>query len=952
MRKFKNILIPLIMFLLILGGLYVENYQTSDNLASDGILTLDEGDLDNLINLDGDWMFLSQDVENSTLGYTKLPIRFKKDLLENGIGIYKLHIESPTNITKYGLKFQMVRTVFDVYIDGELRLQVDENNIMEKGYETILFDNDTGQIELEIHVHKFIRGMAGMTRQIKFGERTVILKHSLFSYIYESSLVLSLIILSVFLRGIYQDYKKRKETLLLSRMLMILAIYIAITDEKVMKFVFTVPYDYLLISQFLSVYALGYHILLFIEEVFIDKVNKNVIRQIKTGIIVMSLSSWLILVLDSRLLYDGLYYVAISIILIIALYALIILVKNTKGNDKSNTYIQITAWAFFSYLVLKILGIIFYLKLGYGLDIAITVMVTTLILFIMGEINSDQKKLIQFAEELKQSDQLLDQMMNNIISVVDPTLTEVEQKLNRILVGEYGTFSKDLQKDLMKAYQLTESTTKVLDDLKIIGTSSNLIEHLNIVRIDLRDLLDDVINHKNWSSIVKNNLPHDLPKINGSYSDFYTIFHNIVDKAILNKMSGFTVVLEGASDKKSVILIISYRGSKVEGEDLNRLFDPFYSINPQNYQSGLEMAVTKSLLTKYGGKIEVNSGDITTKFIMEIPINNQYYVAERKEEHRIISDPRVSVLSNNRTIIKSVKLITTNYQYYTNHTNLATTDLVILDGYDPNVSAEIKNIRNRYEMFELPILIAVFPQDRENFYDTGINDFLSLPINMSQLKGKVETILKARETVVQGIQKELNFFHSQISPHFLYNTMNTIIGLSYVDVDKSREAMNYLSIYLRQKLKIFRDDAMIEINEELELVFGFVEIQKMRYGDKIEVIYEVESDINGYIPPLIVQTIVENTFMHAFDFSNKQNLLTIRIKKENKNVLIEIIDNGRGMSEEEIENIYQTKSTGMGLKSTMEVLALIPGSKFKIKSIKGEGTSVKMKIPDVKQVIT
>ena len=102
----------------------------------------------------------------------------------------------------------------------------------------------------------------------------------------------------------------------------------------------------------------------------------------------------------------------------------------------------------------------------------------------------------------------------------------------------------------------------------------------------------------------------------------------------------------------------------------------------------------------------------------------------------------------------------------------------------------------------------------------------------------------------------------------------------------------------------------------------------MRYGDKTEVVYEIEPNIDAYIPPLIIQTIVENAFVHAFDFSNNQNILTLRIRRENQGILIEIIDNGR-IVEEIIQYIYDSKPSGIDPKSTMEILDLIPGQTLK-----------------------
>ena len=261
------------------------------------------------------------------------------------------------------------------------------------------------------------------------------------------------------------------------------------------------------------------------------------------------------------------------------------------------------------------------------------------------------------------------------------------------------------------------------------------------------------------------------------------------------------------------------------------------------------------------------------------------------------------------------------------------------------------NIRKKYSMIELPILILTASKktiDLMSEFNYGANDFQRKPIEAEELKSRVNSLLLIKVSAEEGLERELKYFYSQISPHFLYNTLNSIIGLSYKDAEKTRRALNNLSIYFRGKLDIHRGKGLVTLESELELVRAYLEIEKMRYGERLEIEYDIEEGLDALIPPLIVQTIVENSVYHGIVVKTKGGKIKITTKREANgfmNIVIE--DNGIGMTLEKQEELLSGRSQGMGFKNVMGRIRILKNARLTLDSKIGEGTKIKIIIPEV-----
>lgn len=266
-------------------------------------------------------------------------------------------------------------------------------------------------------------------------------------------------------------------------------------------------------------------------------------------------------------------------------------------------------------------------------------------------------------------------------------------------------------------------------------------------------------------------------------------------------------------------------------------------------------------------------------------------------------------------------------------------------------SQELCNsIRKEYSMRELPILILIASGrtiDLISSFDYKVNDFQRKPINPEELESRILSLLLVKATAEEGLEKEFQYFYSQISPHFLYNTLTSIIGLSYISSEKTREALNNLSVYLRGKLDIHRKRGLISLDSELELVKAYLDIEKLRYGDKFKIDYNIEEGLKTKIPPLTLQPIVENAIHHGL-VSMGDGRLEIQIKSEgNGFISILIKDNGKGMDQSKKQQLLEGKERGIGFKNVMERIKMLKGSSLELESKLGHGTQIKIIIPEV-----
>lgn len=181
---------------------------------------------------------------------------------------------------------------------------------------------------------------------------------------------------------------------------------------------------------------------------------------------------------------------------------------------------------------------------------------------------------------------------------------------------------------------------------------------------------------------------------------------------------------------------------------------------------------------------------------------------------------------------------------------------------------------------------------------------------------------------------------SQIKPHFIFNTLNAIYYLCEEDPKKAQDGIAKFSDYLRNNIDSLEITQPIPFSKELEHIHHYLDIQKMRFGDQLEVTFDLQKT-DFTIPVLTVEPLVENAVRYGL--ASKGGIGRVNISTREKGDQIEIIisDNGEGF---EPSSVPMDGRGHLGLKSVQTRIRQMPGGDLKIQSEKGRGTTVTIRM--------
>lgn len=225
-------------------------------------------------------------------------------------------------------------------------------------------------------------------------------------------------------------------------------------------------------------------------------------------------------------------------------------------------------------------------------------------------------------------------------------------------------------------------------------------------------------------------------------------------------------------------------------------------------------------------------------------------------------------------------------------------------------------------------------------------------LEYNKMAENIETLIeKVYKMELTQKQAELEFLQMQINPHFLYNALDTI---SWMALAKGNMDVSEMTIALAELLRAtIKKESFITLREEMNTVKDYLLIQQERFGDKISAEYFVEEDAYScMVPNFILQPVIENAIIHGLEPKIEKGKVSINISIQDEFLTFLVEDNGVGMDETEILDLYKkcrennTKQS-IGLKNVYRRLLLCYGeaSMLKIESKKEQGTRISFLIP-------
>ncbi len=201
-------------------------------------------------------------------------------------------------------------------------------------------------------------------------------------------------------------------------------------------------------------------------------------------------------------------------------------------------------------------------------------------------------------------------------------------------------------------------------------------------------------------------------------------------------------------------------------------------------------------------------------------------------------------------------------------------------------------------------------------------------------------------------EAEIRKFQAQINPHFLYNTLNSISQVAIIeDAEQTGNLIKKIAELLRYNLK--ESKKMVKIQQELDHIKIYCQIMEIRFGEKLACEINYNPDLTEYlIPGMTIQPLLENAFLHGInELKERQGKIKVTVKKELDRIIIKVSDNGQGMDQATIDDIFQkTEQVASGLKNIVQRLKLQyrEDNLITIKSRPNAGTIIKLSLPIMK----
>lgn len=259
------------------------------------------------------------------------------------------------------------------------------------------------------------------------------------------------------------------------------------------------------------------------------------------------------------------------------------------------------------------------------------------------------------------------------------------------------------------------------------------------------------------------------------------------------------------------------------------------------------------------------------------------------------------------------------------------------------------------------VVIAPLKQREETigtlkFYFSSVKEItpviMELITGLSSILSNQLEIAKANEAYQLAQEAEIKTLQAQISPHFLFNSLNTIISLIRIEPMKARRVLLSLSNFLRQNLMSTKEQ-LTTVEQELKHVQSYLDIEETRFKDKLKVSYRIEDlALSQCIPPLTLQPIVENAIKHGMKDKDSNFFIEISVYQRNNYTFVEVTDNGIGMTKERAEEVTKKHieseiGNGVALYNINRRLTILFGesSALQIESVLNEGTRISFVIP-------
>lgn len=914
------------------------------------------------------------------------------------VGTYYVRIKVPTE-GQYGLYIRTIRQANRIFINGEevggmgnpTESLQDFKRESDDRY-TVFARSENLTLDVVIHVGNYNYSKAGILYPIEFGTKAAIQRHYLLKVLADAFVSIGFIVFGVIYIISYSQNRKRKEELFFGLFTILLGLYMSFINQKVFFLFFSMIDVTRQVQLQLGILPLVVVcLILFIYYMYPEFVRRRTLYSIifLLGFLVYEYginylwSSTKKVKTPEELLFSQVFYVALIVPL--GLYTVFVLARVLQRNIAGSQYILIFLTSLACYAVLLASNFLFGVTINFSELLLFSLMVFSFASLLSFRANEAYKKAQALSEELFIYNQMKDEFLLKTSHELRTPLNGILNLSKALMEGEQEPLKRVQQEQVILIHNVTQRLGYLVEDL--LFSSNQMNEDIRITPSAVQiSMIDEVI--AEMCSLMPKNTPVRLvsaidPNLPAMYTDelrMKQVLYNLLHNAIKHTSHG-QITIAATTHKDKIKISVSDTGRGIPSDELERVFNSFYRVKKgaNSEGLGLGLSIAKNIVEKLNGEIFVTSTlGYGTTFTFTMPIATpaqllnmkEQSVVFRKEQEKFQLELPLFFKGNDKTILVvdddhvNIKvlidaLIKRGYtciavdngfdaiDYLKTHK----VDCLLIDLMLPHMSGYelCKKVREQYDLLELPIIVLTAIMKHSDLMlslQVGASEYLQKPIIMDELFMRIESHLAVRQASLDAIEDELNYLYTQVSPHFVYNTLNTIIGLSYSSIENTREALYCLATYFRAKLNIHYRKNLVSLEEEIDFVKAYLYIEKMRFGDRLTINYDIDEMINCKIPALSLQPLIENAVFHGISKKEQGGMIELSVQREGQFVCIKIDDNGIGIPQEKLQQLLNEENSRIGFTNPLKKFKLIKNASLHISSEEGKGTTVIILLPE------
>lgn len=953
------------------------------------------------VQVPGDWGSAQNQEQESSYGYGTYRLRILTDPLQTPVIFWFKGIRSSSEIELNG------------DADGGMgEVSADSSTYIPRSTSyTATYDQEgTTSIELLVRVANYDSPyMGGISKPVRFGSQAAVDFSRWYSIGFQMLTFLVLLLHGMYACILYAFNRQERSLLVGAVLTLSVGITVTMGHDNILMLWLPINYTWGIKIRLISLLLQNACILLLFQRLTMVHVRK---AWLQWHVVMTLIYTAVIVVVPIHITYAMIHYNVINLFFLVSMIWFLYIVGTMifrKQADRDIVFLLLTAGGIISNLIWSVVETAKDVTtVYYPIDIIFAI--TGFSAYWFKKYFRNVRENMKLNTELQKGDKIKDQFLANTSHELRTPLHGIINIAHNVITREKNRLDERSLEDMELLITIGRRMSHLLGDLlDVVRLKEHRIE-LRQGPLSIQSVVPGVIAMLQFMAERKPvclhmEIPESFPQVMADEERLVQILYNLLHNALKHTEEG-TISVSAEIREGHALIHVTDTGIGMDEDTRMRIFLPYeqgsYGIS-DGQGIGLGLNICKELVELHGGALTVHSelgkGSV---FSFDLPLADEAadqaqsqlpliweQAAEMMEDAPsgfllprqgmgdaealataemapLLKEGRATILAVdddpvNLDVLVSI-LSTEPYDITTAGSGqeamelLGTRqwDLLITDVMMPNMSGYelTQKVREQFSMSELPVLLLTArsqPPDIYTGFASGANDYVTKPVDAVELKYRIRALTMLNQSIQERLRMEAAYLQAQIQPHFLFNTLNSLMVLSDIDTEHMRKLGDAFSSYLRISFNYLNTGELVKLSYELELVEAYLFIEKTRFEDRLSVVLNVEPDLPLLLPPLSIQPLIENAVRHGLLSRNVGGTLCLSITRHEGYTRIEVKDNGKGIEPEKVAELLHATpggKGGIGIVNTNRRLLQRYGQGLSIVSEPGEGTMVSFDIPD------